>query len=719
MAQENEYAYQVVATGLGERSGQVFNAHIGAEPFLIGKGSKVDLQLDDPNIQDAQARLLVTTTGQVIFINLGGSDSMSLNGEPMASFKPFYWKPGIPAYLGDYELRLEPANTEGRMRPRQDVLVTQSHAPVSPGPGFVIDWGGKSQSSDDTGREPQAEDTASNHEGFPVVQNGGGTILYSEEEILNSAQDRSHEGSTDKPAWPLSSQLPVEQQLTPLDVFDPDEDTRQHVVEPIRPPKTELPKQPFESTPQQPFDSQVRKIYSPPVTSRPVPGFVGGETLPKDWQHFDHLSAQLTINPVNLVAGQRARVPVSVRNGREVPVHLRVYVAGLSREEVSIPEAPITLRPGEIKSFDLIIQPQPAAREQQTELLVRLRDLDSSQAEAAITLVMQINFKEAPNLTGWLDPAVFDARQHTYLHLQNHTKALVVAFITGYSDAPGIHILPAQTRVEIPPGQIVHIPIQAEVPAQNLLAMQRYAFSVAVREGTRAPLDYPGKIVVAPRMRTEVALLMLCFAILLGVGGAYIIRQMNVSGGAGPVSSVNQTLTPSNLPLLGGGEEEATAEAEQTTPEVPTEGEKVTEGSPEFTTTSTEESSPTSEVSAGDQAEPSATHTATEAPSPTASRTPTLTATLTATPTPTATSSPTDMPTATPQPTQPAFSDPRPVNCQVPIPEGWTPYVVQKGDNTYRLALNHGTTLDEVARVNCMQDPRVLHVGNVLLLPGP
>jgi hypothetical protein len=65
------------------------------------------------------------------------------------------------------------------------------------------------------------------------------------------------------------------------------------------------------------------------------------------------------------------------------------------------------------------------------------------------------------------------------------------------------------------------------------------------------------------------------------------------------------------------------------------------------------------------------------------------------------------------------FDDPRPPGCAVAIPDGWKPYTVQSGDRVFRLAVMYGTTVDEVARVNCLVDARLLQVGQVLLLPVP
>lgn len=102
---------------------------------------------------------------------------------------------------------------------------------------------------------------------------------------------------------------------------------------------------------------------------------------------------------------------------------------------------------------------------------------------------------------------------------------------------------------------------------------------------------------------------------------------------------------------------------------------------------------------------------------------PSETPTATATPSPSATSTlppPTPVPSSTPIPppasTVPPFNDPRPASCQSPIPANWRPYVVKAGDNLFRLAMNRGTTVEEITRINCLGG--TLLAGAMLLLPG-
>lgn len=88
---------------------------------------------------------------------------------------------------------------------------------------------------------------------------------------------------------------------------------------------------------------------------------------------------------------------------------------------------------------------------------------------------------------------------------------------------------------------------------------------------------------------------------------------------------------------------------------------------------------------------------------PLPSDTPTSTDTLTPTPSPTATLSPT--PTEGP--------------CLPEQPEGWVRYVVRSGDTLSALAARSETTLEELQTVNCIDDPRLIRVGQEVFLPRP
>jgi spore germination protein len=58
-------------------------------------------------------------------------------------------------------------------------------------------------------------------------------------------------------------------------------------------------------------------------------------------------------------------------------------------------------------------------------------------------------------------------------------------------------------------------------------------------------------------------------------------------------------------------------------------------------------------------------------------------------------------------------------NCAAPVPPGWKSYTVKGGETVFRLATRYGTTVDDVLRVNCLADPRLLQKGQTILLPLP
>lgn len=52
-----------------------------------------------------------------------------------------------------------------------------------------------------------------------------------------------------------------------------------------------------------------------------------------------------------------------------------------------------------------------------------------------------------------------------------------------------------------------------------------------------------------------------------------------------------------------------------------------------------------------------------------------------------------------------------------PLPDGWIPYTVNPTDSLFRLSILHGITLDEIRRVNCLNEDTVLLPSQVIYVP--
>ena len=97
-------------------------------------------------------------------------------------------------------------------------------------------------------------------------------------------------------------------------------------------------------------------------------------------------------------------------------------------------------------------------------------------------------------------------------------------------------------------------------------------------------------------------------------------------------------------------------------------------------------------------------------PTPTAEPSSTSTATLAATPS--ATPSATPEPTATPVPATPAPTPPA-----TPAPTPQPTYVVAEGDTLASIAEQFGTTVQALQAANGIEDPNVITIGQVLVIP--
>jgi len=77
----------------------------------------------------------------------------------------------------------------------------------------------------------------------------------------------------------------------------------------------------------------------------------------------------------------------------------------------------------------------------------------------------------------------------------------------------------------------------------------------------------------------------------------------------------------------------------------------------------------------------------------------------------------TPLPTATAT-TEPATAVPTVAPTATTAPAGPTTYIVQPGDNLFRIALRHGTTVEAIAAANGIANPQLIYVGQELVIPS-
>ncbi len=638
-SQEQRIVYQVVATRRGQAKEGEVRARIGHKPFHIGSGSSANLHLQDASLLPIHARLFITTAGQVMITNLGDKDSIMLDSEPLAAFACVQWKPGSFVRMGSYDLVLLTLilNAEtGQLERVRPAVITQENERV--------------------GVETE----------LPYIEEGQNSV---EMEALVTSPDPD-EGST-AILGPIAPPLPLDQTPVKRDVADMLENILTGMAKPPAEPPPESPADRSTSVPQPPImpfvpqDDPTARFVKAGRPSSPQPM----NTLPKDWQSTDKLSAQVATNPVNMVVGERVRVPVSIRNGYDQMLSLRISVTGIPAAWVIGPTEIITVDAGQISACDLLLQPHGPVSKDSFDLQIHLSDARAS--EIAVDLPLRLNFKRVPDLVGRLEPVEAAYPGQAQLTLQNHTQAPTDVFVAGHTSDPILTVLPAQTHVRLPAGQIVRVPVAFAVKERDWFRPAVYSYAVTAAHASRAPLDYTGTVHIKPRIPLIPAAIASALTLLIIILAAIALGGSRPDEGIPPAD----TAQPQNI------------EASPTKVEARSD------------TTATEESA---------SSEPTASATSTRMITPTPA--PTLAATPTRIPTET------PVPPASPTPML-AFDDPRPEGCTTVIPEGWAPYTVRSGDGTYRLAIDRGITVADIAQVNCLANPGQLTVGQILLLP--
>lgn len=640
MHDENPMIYQVTAT---QSDGKTLRIKLSNRPLLIGSSNTAHLVLNGFDILPIHARLLLSTSGQVLLTNLGDEDSIRLQAEPVESFTPINWKPGARVTIGSYTLELDTLEITGTSVQREHVhpaAVTQDNEQIVPPSEVLIYWGEDEQ------------------EAAP-----GTWQLSNEDEVQPPAPP---EVVTELPE--VTSFPPPEDMLLPemAEETGATTDEESAAEQPPQPPDWES----TEVMPALPHEMVAADSHSQ-ETRQHVPA--GDGTLPKDWQTGGQLSAQISINPVYMAAGERVRVPVSIRNRGDQTAQVRLIVAGISRQWVEVKEV-IELGPGETKSTELVLHIPQDVSAVSFDCGLRVYDRLNTD-DYTLLLPFQIILKPQPILTGWLNPSEARFPENTILGLQNHTLADMDIFIAGHAPDDRVFVVPGHPLVQIPPGQVVQIPIQIRVEQRSWLRQRRARFSLSAAHSSRAPLDFPGVVLIPPRLPLNYILLTAAFVTILSIAFLLLTRPAQDTISIQQSPTATPTLTDVVLP-----------------------------------------SQPAALPSPGRS--PVTTSIPTQKPSSTPTLTPTIpTATLVmeATgilPTPTPAYSVTaTVPTVT-------ANDPRPSGCVAPIPEGWQPYTVQPGDRVFRLAMDYGTTVTEITVVNCLPNPRLLQVGQILLLPG-
>ncbi len=461
MSQTRGIVYQIVALRRGQ-DGLERRARLGHRPFLIGSGAAADLRLEGEAIRAVQARLFLTTTGQVMLTNLGEAGAITLDGVALPSFACIPWKPGAVLAIGAYDLRLGTLRAEGGDLEIIDFpVITQENQPVEEDEAALA---GEAAASPAEAVTPPPRDA--------FVSAFGHAAPEPDRSEARQAADSSDGAADDD-----------------------------HV--PVAPVESAAPAVPVARSPEAPAAYEDGSTYLP---AHPLPAAAPGSgaalfsTLPKDWQYTGLFGIQLPLPVISLVAGERVRVPISLRNGYAEELRLHVAVEGVPQEWVLGPESLLTLAAGEIQTIDLVLQTQPSpAPEQVRELHIRFMDRSAPQVMAAATLTL--SFKDEPNLVGRLEPLEAAETHPVHLLLQNHTQAATEIFITARTtDRERLLATPQQAQLRLPPGGSVQVGVTFQVLRRPWLRSVTCDYCLTVTHSHRAPLDYPGRVRLRPRL---------------------------------------------------------------------------------------------------------------------------------------------------------------------------------------------------------------------------
>ena len=435
----------------------------------IGSREGQDIVLIDDHIQPNQGRILMRAgnTESVLYIDLVNVGSA-----------PQQWQVGQVLHIGSYRLRLEHYALE---------------------PEAVGDYSAPVKASNGNGHSKLPQDFLRQ-----VIR---GDLPPRPSSRISPSAEAQKATFIDVPIEPADL---TTQRITPIMPEETPDD-----FEPVVPPEVTPARDLHFFADDENWQTQP---YTPPLHQ--LDEELDPNTQPKAWTYQANLGAQVTLNPVKAVPGERVRVPLSVRNANEFPIEVRVMLTGLPTgwEVLSAPLLP--LQANEITLTDLVIQTQPGYAEPLIDAMVHIKDMTVSGISTQAPL--QFALRRDADLVGWLEPVQPVDREPVYLRLQNHTRSTVTVFLNGGSDSDDLRLGLDENRLDVPPGQAVRVAVQFGDSHRPLLRVSERNFWISAQQGTRAPLDYTSTVKIQPRLR----MLPLLVVLLIGIISAVVLYAL-------------------------------------------------------------------------------------------------------------------------------------------------------------------------------------------------
>ncbi len=517
----------------------------------IGSRPGSQLYLEGEEVLPNHARVLVTSSSNVLYIDLSAAPSV-----------PVKWEVGQAVMIGGHQLHLaqgidQPLEAELMAGLLDEVLpevpVSPDHLPEippqrarlsrTPLPDEIFERAnGLLETMSERGRRVMEKGEPSvNHTlppappGLPESEFDQVEMAASSEADVNTYRGHEHPGVEDEkttqrltrarkteslaevPAVRLAEAAEVLAQQQPLQELPRLEDDADEALA-----DTQNWQLPLTSE----DEDQITQPYVPAHGALPlIEALIDEYTQPKDYHYHSNFSAQLTINPVNVVPGERVRVPISIHNGNAFNAEVRVLVAGLPSGWECAPVSRLPLRPGEVRGVDLVLQTRPGFQQTAAELLVLVSDVLSP--NIAIQLPLVVALKREANLTGRLEASLVRDKDTAYLNLQNHTLAETQVFISGEVQGGEADLLLPEYAFQLAPGQSIRVPARFRTHRRPLLREQRHEFWLSAQQGSRAPLDYTGVVRVMPRLGWLPLLILLLIVAEVIIAAVVVLNSLN------------------------------------------------------------------------------------------------------------------------------------------------------------------------------------------------
>lgn len=261
-------------------------------------------------------------------------------------------------------------------------------------------------------------------------------------------------------------------------------------------------------------------------------------------------SLEVTLTPpyLELEAGQRADVQITLANQGTLVDHYHLSVTGISADWVMMGSNDLQLLPGSQAFLLLTIAPPHNSRATAGEHSYQVRVEPMANPEMAVSATGQINLKPFHNLIMALQPERFRNRGNCQVTLENQGNQAINCTISGRDEGQELSYKPPAEPIALPPGEQTSADLQVAALKRGFIGNPHFVqFEVQAVDPAGVTESRIGQLEIRPFLPTWLISIAVVFFLLLCVLGA-ILAPYALSLLPTPTPVITAVLLPTVTP---------------------------------------------------------------------------------------------------------------------------------------------------------------------------